>query len=197
MTQLKTPPSLSDGPVNLKHYTLPPDYSPGVSFWKQLLWYYIGFPLIKSGLIPFSGLKVWILRQLGASVGEGVRIKPGVRIKFPWKLTIGDHSWIGENAWLDNVGTITIGDNVCISQGAYLCTGNHDWRLPTFDLRVGEIHIQSGSWLGAKAVVGPGVTVGAGAILTLGSVATRSLNPMTIYSGNPAQAIKTRVMKER
>ena len=198
MTQLTTPPSppsLSDGTVSLKHYTLPSDYSPGVSLWKQLLWYYIGFPLVKSGLIPFSGFKVWLLRAFGASVGIGVRFKPGVCIKFPWKLSIGDHSWIGENAWIDNVGIITIGDNVCVSQGVYLCTGNHDWSLPTFDLKVGEIHIQSGSWLGAKSVVGPGINVGSGAILTLGSVATRSLNPMTIYTGNPAQAVKPRVIK--
>ena len=181
-------------PVSLKQYALPASYSPGVALWMQLLWYYLGSPLVKSELVPFSTFKVWLLRAFGASVGTGVRIKPGIRIKFPWKLTIGDDCWIGENAWIDNVGAITIGDNVCISQGVYLCTGNHDWSLPTFDLRVGEIKVQSGSWLGAKSVVGPGVTVGKGAILTLGSVATRSLDPMTIYAGNPAQAIKPRVI---
>ena len=200
MTQLTPPPLRPSFPtqsVTLEQYTLPADYSPGVAFWKQLLWYYIGCPLVKSGLVPFSGVKVWILRRFGTAVGTGVRIKPGVCVKFPWKLTIGDHSWMGENAWIDNVGPITIGDNVCISQGVYLCTGNHDWSVSTFNLRVGAIHVQSGSWLGAKSVVGPGVTVGEGAILTLGSVATRSLTPMTIYSGNPAQAVKTRVIKDR
>ncbi|MEM9213294.1 MAG: WcaF family extracellular polysaccharide biosynthesis acetyltransferase [Cyanobacteria bacterium P01_F01_bin.150] len=182
--------------VSLKEYALPTNYSPGAALWKQLLWYYLGFPLVKSRLMPFSSLKIWLLKAFGATVGTGVRIKPGVRIKFPWKLTIGDHCWLGESAWIDNVGPITIGDNVCLSQGVYLCTGNHDWSLPTFDLRLGEIHIQSGSWLGAKSVVGPSVTVGEGAILTLGSVATRSLQPMTIYAGNPAQAVKERVLTD-
>lgn len=198
MTQL-TPrpsqPSFTEQTVTLDQYTLPADYSPGVSLWKQILWFFIGHPLVKTSLIPVSSAKIWLLKLFGAAIGDGVRIKPGVRIKFPWKLTIGDHSWIGENAWIDNVGPITIGDNVCLSQGVYLCTGNHDWSLSTFDLRVGEIHIQSGSWLGANSTVGPGITVGEGAILTLGSVATRSLTPMTIYAGNPAQAIKSRQIK--
>lgn len=200
MTQLtprSSQPSFTPQTVTLKQYKLPTDYSPGVPLWQQLLWFFIGFPLVKTSLIPVSRTKVWLLKLFGASVGEGVCIKPGVRIKFPWKLTIGDHSWIGENAWIDNVGPITIGDNVCISQGVYLCTGNHDWSLPTFDLRVGAIHIRSGSWLGAQSIVGPGITVGEGAILSLGSVATRSLDPMTIYTGNPAQAVKKRVIKDR
>ena len=181
--------------MRLEHYTVG-SYSPGAGLWKQLLWFFIGDRLVQTSLLPISSLKVSVLRLFGAKIGQGVRIKNGVRVKFPWRLSIGDHSWIGENAWIDNLAPVVIEDNVCLSQGVYLCTGNHDWRSPTFDLRLGEIRLQQGSWIGAKAVVGPGLTVGRGAILTLGGVATRSLDAMTIYTGNPAIAVKKRVIDE-
>jgi putative colanic acid biosynthesis acetyltransferase WcaF len=177
--------------MRLDGYTVG-SYSPGVSYWQQLLWYFMGSPLVQSYWLPVSALKVWTLRRFGAKIGEGVRIKPGVRVKFPWRLTVGDFVWIGEDAWIDNLASVTLASHVCISQGVYLCTGNHDWSHPNFQLKVGEIHIQDGSWIAAKAVIGPGVTVGKGAVLTLGGVAAKSLEPMTIYAGNPAQPIKQR-----
>jgi putative colanic acid biosynthesis acetyltransferase WcaF len=115
-------------------------------------------------------------------------------VKFPWRLTVGDYVWIGEDAWLDNLAPIAIGDHVCISQGVYLCTGNHDWSKPEFTLKTQAIAIESGSWLAANSSVAPGVTVGQGAILSLGSVALKSLEPMMIYQGNPAIAIKKRTL---
>jgi len=181
--------------IRLDQYAVT-SYTPGASMVKQLLWFYLGSPLVETALLPFSGLKVAILRLFGASIGQGVRIKPQVKIKFPWRLTVGDHAWLGEGLWIDNLAQVTIGDHVCLSQGVYLCTGNHDWSRPSFDLRLGAIHIQAGSWVAAKAVLGPGVIVGEGAILSLGGVATQSLEPWTIYSGNPAQAIKKRELKD-
>jgi putative colanic acid biosynthesis acetyltransferase WcaF len=177
--------------MRLDNYTLG-TYTPGAPLWKQTLWYFGGEPLFRSHWLPFSSLKAWILRRFGAEVGQQVRIKSGVRVKFPWRLTIGDYVWIGENTWLDNLAPITIESHVCLSQDVYLCTGNHDWSHPDFKLIPAEIHIEQGSWLAARAVVGPGVTVGRGAVLGLGSVTGRSLQPMTIYVGNPAQPIKQR-----
>lgn len=179
--------------IHLDHYTTG-DYTPGASLLRQLLWFFLGDFLVRTRLIPLSRFKVWVLRRFGATIGRGVRIKPGVRIKFPWRLTIGDHCWLGENAWFDNLAPITLGDHVCISQDVYLCTGNHDWSDPRFKLIIRSIHIEQGSWLGARSSVAPGVTIGAGAILCLGGVAMRSLDPMTIYAGNPAIAIKPRVI---
>jgi putative colanic acid biosynthesis acetyltransferase WcaF len=170
-------------------------YTPGAGFLAQLLWYFLGSPLVQSHCIPFSAVKVRILRCFGAQIGRQVRIKPGVRIKFPWRLRLGDYVWIGEDAWIDNLAAVTIESHVCISQGVYLCTGNHDWSHPHFRLIIAPITLQQGSWIGAKAIVGPGVTVGAGAVLGLGSVTSRSLDPMTIYCGNPAQPIKARYMQ--
>jgi putative colanic acid biosynthesis acetyltransferase WcaF len=171
---------------------IPTNYTPGAPYWKQLLWYFVGSPVVQSHWLPVSGFKVWVLRSFGATVGQGVRIKPGVRVKFPWRLIVGDYVWIGEDAWIDNLATVTIESQVCISQGVYLCTGNHNWSHPHFTLNTASIHIQTGSWLAAQSVVGPGVTIGEGAVLGLGSVTGRSLKPMTIYVGNPAEPIKAR-----
>lgn len=179
--------------MRLDSYTLG-TYTPGAHLWRQLLWYFLGDPLFRTHLLPSSAFKVWILRRFGAQIGQQVRIKPGVRVKFPWRLSVGDYVWIGENTWLDNVALIAIESHVCLSQDVYLCTGNHDWSHPNFKLIPAAIHIEQGSWLAARAVVGPGVTVGQGAVLCLGSVTGRSLQPMTIYAGNPAQPIKQRVI---
>ena len=177
--------------MRLDNYTVG-TYTPGAKIVKQLLWYFVGSPLFSSYWLPFTGFKVWLLRCFGAEIGQKVTIKPGVKIKFPWRLTVGDYVWIGENAWLDNVAQITIESHVCLSQDVYLCTGNHDWSDPDFKLIPAAICIEQGSWLAARAVVGPGVTVGRGAVLGLGSVTGRSLQPMTIYAGNPAQPVKQR-----
>jgi putative colanic acid biosynthesis acetyltransferase WcaF len=177
--------------MQLNQYTVG-DYTPGASLVKQLLWFFVGAPLVETSLLPVSSIKVWLLRCFGAEIGQGVRIKPGVKIKFPWRLTVGNDCWLGENSWLDNVAPIVLEHDICLSQGVYLCTGNHDWNHPHFQLRPAPIHIGSGSWIAAKAIIGPGVVVGKGAVLCLGSVANHSLETMTIYAGNPARPIKRR-----
>jgi len=122
----------------------------------------------------------------GAKIGKGVVVKPGVNIKYPWRLKVGNHVWIGEKVWIDNLGDVVIEDNVCISQGAMLLCGNHNYKKSSFDLMVGDITLKQGSWIGAKSVVCPGVTVGSHAVLSVGSIATQNLEEYTIYQGNPA-----------
>lgn len=170
-------------------------YSPGRSKWTQALWFLAGLPLLRSSWIPFSGFRGRLLRSFGAQVGRGVVIKPGVRVKYPWLLTVGDHSWIGEDVWIDNLAMVRIGSNVCISQGAYLCTGNHDWSDPFFGLKVKPITIQNGGWIGAKAVICPGVDVESSAIAGAGAVVSCKLEAETIYAGNPAVAVRKRVLR--
>ena len=133
-----------------------------------------------------------LLRMTGASVGAGVVIKPRVTIKYPWKLAVGDHSWIGEQVWIDNLDQVTIGAHVCISQGALLLCGNHDYKKPTFDLITGPIVLEDGVWIGAKASVAPGVTCGSHSVLAMGSVATKNLEEWIVYQGNPALAVRER-----
>jgi putative colanic acid biosynthesis acetyltransferase WcaF len=136
------------------------------------------------------------LRIFGAKIGLGVVIKPSVRVKYPWRLEIGDYCWIGEEAWIDNLEAVRIEANVCVSQGVYLCTGNHDWTDPFFRLITAPILICEGAWIGAKAILCPGVQVGAGAVAAAGSVVTKSMDAYTIYAGNPARAIQRRILRE-
>jgi putative colanic acid biosynthesis acetyltransferase WcaF len=146
----------------------------------------------KTGLFPFYGLKIFWLKAFGAKIGKGVLVKPFVNIKYPWLLETGDHIWIGEHVWIDNLAKVYIGSNVCISQGAFLLTGNHDYTKPAFDLMVKPIILEEAVWIGANAIVCPGVTCGSHAVLAVGSVATSDLAGYGIYSGNPAVKIKDR-----
>jgi len=122
-------------------------------------------------------------------------IKPKVNIKYPWFLSVGNNTWIGENVWIDNLAEITIGANCCLSQGALLLTGNHNYKSTRFDLRVTPIVLEDGVWIGARAVVGPGVVCKSHAMLSVNSVATKTLDAYQIYGGNPAQHIRNRAIK--
>lgn len=172
------------------------NYNPQSSKLKQILWYITNRVFFKT-IIPFPNkIKRSILILFGAKIKRRLVIKPSVSIKFPWKLQIGNNTWIGENVWIDNLENVVIGNNVCISQGALLLTGNHDYTITSFDYRNAPIIIEDGCWVGAKSVVCPGVTLKSHSILTVGSIATKDLDPYTIYQGNPAQAIRKRVIKE-
>ena len=172
-------------------------YQPGRSFPWQAAWFFLGLPILRNALLPSSGVRVRLLRLFGASVGNGVVIKPGVRVKYPWRLQVGDHTWIGEDCWIDNLADVRIGSNACLSQAAYLCTGNHDWTDPSFALLPKSIVIEDGAWVGARALVCPGVTVQEGAVLAAGGVANRTIPAYEIHAGNPAVFLRQRIIKAR
>lgn len=170
-------------------------FDPGRSRLVQVAWFFVGLPLLRARLLPFSGVRRWILRCFGTRLGAGVVIRPGVRVKYPWRLTIGNSCWIGEDAWIDNLGPVDLGNNVCVSQGAYFCTGNHDWSAPAFGLIVGAIRVGDGAWVGAKALICPGVELGQCAIASAGSVITRDIPAYEIHAGNPARFVRKREFK--
>ena len=167
----------------------------GASSLKQFVWYFTNVIFFKNSWNPFSGIKCSLLKLFGASIGMNVLIKPSVNIKYPWKLAIGDHSWIGEGVWIDNLAKVSIGKNVCLSQGAMLLTGNHNYKKATFDLLVKDILIEDGVWIGAQALVCPGVICKTHSVLTAKSVANKDLEAFGIYQGNPAVYIKERVIE--
>lgn len=167
-------------------------FSPGASKLKLTLWYFTNILFFKNAWNPLSGLKVKLLRLFGAEVGQGVVIKPNVNIKYPWRLKIGDHSWIGEGVWIDNLVQVSIGKHVCLSQGAMLLTGNHNYKKSTFDLIAEPITLEDGVWIGANAMVSSGVYCNSHAVLAVQSVANQDLAAYTIYQGNPALAIRKR-----
>ncbi|MEY2648539.1 MAG: colanic acid biosynthesis acetyltransferase WcaF [Bacteroidota bacterium] len=166
----------------------------GASKIKQWLWFFCSPLLIRNPLIPFSGFRKWVLALFGASIGIEARIRPGVKIKFPWKLRMGDHVWLGEDCWIDNITDVIIGSHVCISQGAMLCTGNHNYHSSGFELISKSIILEDGVWIGAKAIVTSGVRAYSHSMLAAGSVATRDMLAYGIYQGNPANHIKSRTI---
>jgi putative colanic acid biosynthesis acetyltransferase WcaF len=169
-------------------------FHPGGNALTRFLWLYVNAVIFKTSLFPISGLKVFLLRLFGASIGKNVTIKPCVNIKYPWFLTIGDHTWIGENVWLDSLVMITIGSNVCLSQGAVLLTGSHNYKKSSFDLITGNVVLEDGVWIGALAVVNLGITVSTHAVLTTGSVATKNMDAWSVYQGNPAVKVRSRTV---
>ena len=171
------------------------DYNKGAGILKIILWYFVNALIVRASWNPFMEIKVASLRAFGAKIGKGLVIKNNVIIKSPWYLTIGDDCWLGEGCWIDNLDRVTIGSNVCISQGAMLLTGNHDYTNPAMPYRNAPISIEDGAWIGAQTTVCPGVTVHRNAILTVGSVATKDMEANGIYQGNPAVKIRERKIK--
>jgi putative colanic acid biosynthesis acetyltransferase WcaF len=169
------------------------NFNHGASVLKQVLWYFTSALFFRSGLIPFSIVLVWLLRLFGAKIGKDVRVKPYIHIKFPWKLTLGDHSWLAE-CFIENLDDVHIGAHCCVSQGAMLMTGNHDYKSKNFDLLTKPIILEDGVWIGARAIVCPGVTCKSHAVLGIASVAHRDLEAYSIYQGAPAVKVKERVV---
>jgi putative colanic acid biosynthesis acetyltransferase WcaF len=170
-------------------------YYPGRNYFVRIVWYIVNSLIFNSYLFPFYQLKIRLLKLFGARVGIDVIIKPKVSIKYPWNLYIGSFVWIGENVWIDNLDQIMIGDNVCISQGAMLLTGNHDYSKNSFDLICKPITLENGVWIGAKSVVCPGVICKSHSVLTVGSIATKDLAQYFIYQGVPALPLRKREIK--
>lgn len=166
-------------------------YNPGPR-WKVVLWFLTNSIFLNTYLPIPVALKVRVLRLFGATIGRNVTIKPAVNIKYPWLLRVGNYVWIGEQVWIDNLSEVVIGDNVCLSQGAMLLTGNHDYRRPTFDLTTRPITLDNGVWIGAKSVVCSGVRCQSHAVLAVNSVATHSLDAYGVYQGNPAVWVRQR-----
>jgi putative colanic acid biosynthesis acetyltransferase WcaF len=166
-------------------------YNPGSKL-KRALWYLVNICLVRPSWSVSSGFKKFWLRAFGAKIGKGVVIKPKVNIKYPWKLEVGNHCWIGEEVWIDNLDQVILEDNVCISQGALLQCGNHNYKKSSFDLIIAPITLKEGSWVGARSCVVPGVTLESHAVLSMGSTATKDLEAYKIYAGNPAIFRKVR-----
>lgn len=148
---------------DLAHFT-GAGYDKGRSVLTQAAWVLVSSVLVTKAWCP-SSLRIVICRLFGATIGTGVKMRDGVRIHWPWKLSIGDNVWIGTDAWLLNLEPISIGSNVCISQGALLCTGSHDWRSSTFEFDNAPITVKDGAWVAARATVLRGVTIGTGAVV--------------------------------
>jgi putative colanic acid biosynthesis acetyltransferase WcaF len=172
------------------------DYVPGRSYIVRALWMVVETLVLVNSVVTSYRLKRVMLRLFGARIGAGVIIKPGVHVKYPWRLQVGDNCWLGERCWIDNMEDVTIGDNVVVSQGAYLCTGNHDWSDPGMGLAPKPIVVEDGAWIGAFARLAPDTRIAEESILVLGAVALSDTEPCGIYAGNPAEFVRWRTLRD-
>lgn len=161
-------------------------YDIGRDRWIQGLWLFVSTTIFMRWWLP-SAARVRILRMFGASIGEGVLIRHRVRIHWPWKLSIGSDSWIGEGVWLLNLEPITIGSDVCVSQDVLLCAGSHDRHSPTFEFASAPIQIADGAWVATRAVVLAGVSIGSRAVVAAGAVVRRDVPADSLIHGPGAR----------
>ena len=167
----------------LKDYKLPNEWHRGVNIIIEAIWLIIFVPIISSSF-PGSYWRKIILKVFGAKIGKGVRLNSRLRVKMPWRLRIGNYCWIGEETWIDNLDLVIISNNVCISQGVYFCTGNHNYKKTTFDLIYKPINIESDVWIGAKSIIAPGKKIGKSSIITMGSLVKEDIPQNTIFKNN-------------
>lgn len=165
-------------------------FNRGATRVKEALWLIVNAAM--SSWMPGSGWRRTALRAFGAKIGNSVVIKPGVRVKFPWRLTIGERSWIGEDVWIDNLAEVWIGDDSCLSQGAYLCTGSHDWTDRAFSLIVLPIRIGDGCWVAARATLAPGTEMEDGAVLGMAALGRGRLRAGRVYLANGSDSPRHR-----
>ncbi len=156
------------------------------------LWYLLNLIVIRNPFNPSSRLRAITLRLFGAIIGHHVILRPGLRVKYPWELEVGNYTWIGEDVWIDNYAKVRIGNHACLSQGTYLCTGNHDWNDPAFAICPSPITIEDGVWIGARCLIAPNVTLGAQSVVSAGATVFHNLDAFGIYSGNPAVKVHRR-----
>ncbi len=162
----------------------------GASRLKEIVWYIVRWPLFRTALPIPSAVRCLCLRIFGASIGQGVVIRSGVNVSFPWRLCIGDNVWIGDEVTILSLAQVDIESNVCISQRAFLCTGSHDFKDPAFGLITKPIRLESGCWVAAMCFIGPGVVVGRGSVCAAGAIVNKTTPPFTLVMGNPATFVR-------
>jgi putative colanic acid biosynthesis acetyltransferase WcaF len=176
---------------DLSKFKVPPGFR-GRPAWFVQLWWIVEMLLFHPSPQVMFGWRRFLLRIFGARIGKGVLIRRSVSVTYPWKLTIGDLSWVGDHATLYTLGEITIGDNAVISQHAYLCTGSHDYTHPAFDQYVKPIHVEPEAWIATNVYVGPGVRIGRGAVVGACSVVLKDVPAKMVCAGNPLRVLRVR-----
>lgn len=177
---------------DLKKNRLPAGFR-GKPGWFVQLWWIVQALLFKTSPQFMYGWRRFLLRLFGAKIGRNVLIRPSVHTQFPWRVKIGDYSWIGDNATLYSLGEVIIGKNVVVSQKSYLCAGTHDHSKEDFPISGLPIRIEDECWLATDVFVGPGVTIGYATVVGARSSVFKSLPEKKICMGSPARIVGDRV----
>ena len=180
--------------VDLRQYDQS-NFDRGKPGWFILFWWLVQAVTFPLTLHSLSGIRCWILRRFGAKIGRGVLIRPTARFTYPWKVKIGDYSWIGDDVVLYSLDQINIGQHCVISQKSYLCTGSHDITDPAFGLKTAPITIEDGAWVAADCFVGPRVVIGANAVIAARSSVFGDMPPGQVCMGTPCRPRYARQME--
>lgn len=179
---------------DLSLYLTPKNFR-GKSKFKVQLWWIVQATLFNWSPQFLYGWRRFLLKLFGAQIGTKVLIRPSVKITYPWKIIIGDYSWIGDDVVLYSLGNIIIGSNTVISQRSYICTGSHDFTKEQFPIFEKEIVINDQCWLATDVFVAPGITIGKGTVVGARSTVLNNLDSNSVYAGYPAKFIKQRCIE--
>lgn len=175
----------------LSLFQLPEDFR-GRPGWYVQLWWLVQSLLFKTSPQFMYAWRRWLLKMFGAKIGKGVKLRPSMHTQFPWKVSIGDHSWIGDEVVLYSLGQIEIGANVVISQRSYICTGSHDYQAESFPIYAQKITIEDECWLATDVYVAPDVIIGRGSVVGARSSVFHDLPPGIVAVGTPAKKVRER-----
>ena len=181
--------------IDLRQYN-PAQHDRGKPSWVVILWWLVQGVCFPLSLHNFNGFRTWLLRLFGATIGRGVVIRPTARFVYPWKIAIGDYSWIGDDVVLYSVDRINIGNHCVVSQKSYLCTGSHDVSDRAFGLITAPINIGNGVWLASDCFVAAGVAIGANSIVGARSSVFKNIAAEQIAWGSPCIARRSRIIKK-
>lgn len=176
---------------DLSAFTVPEGFR-GKPAWFVQLWWAVQATAFKWSPQFAYAWRAWILRAFGAKIGKNVIIRPTAQFTYPWKIIIGDHSWIGDDTVLYSLGPISIGSNTVISQQSYVCAGDHDYTAQNFEIRGPAIHIGNECWIASGSYIGPGISIGDGSVVGARSVVTKNLPQGMICVGSPCRPIRQR-----
>ncbi len=159
---------------------------------RRLLWNLCRALLYRTSPRPLHAWRAFLLRSFGATLGPNCHFYPASKVWAPWNLICADAVAAADGSEIYNPAPIHLGSHAILSQNAYLCGATHDYDDPRFPLLAYTMHVGAYAWVCARACVAPGVNLGDGAVLALGAVATRDLDPWCVYAGVPATKIKER-----
>ncbi len=177
---------------NLSEFKLPKNFRGRSAFVVQL-WWLVQTLFFNTSPQVFYGWRRFLLRLFGAKIGKKVIIRPSVKTTYPWKISIGDYSWIGDDVVLYSLGEIEIGNNVVVSQKSYLCTGSHDYLTKSFPIFAKKITIEDECWIATDVFVAPGITIKKGTVVGSRSSVYKDLPANKVCVGNPAKVIRDRI----
>jgi len=177
---------------DLKSFKLPKNFRGRNAFIVQL-WWLVQSILFRTSPQFLYGWRNFLLRLFGAKIGKKVIIRPSVKITYPWKLSIGNYSWIGDDVDLYTLGEIDIGNHVVISQRSYLCTGSHDYSQTDFPIYQKPIKIHDQVWIATDVFIAPGVIINEGSVIGVRSSVFQNIPSNKICIGTPAKILRDRI----